>query len=68
MDFMETSKLSPKTQSPQLTASTSMETNSMRDDNQDIDFNKSTKKLEKNCQKDQHDQRRERREGTNRVY
>ena len=46
-DFMETSKLSPKIQSHQLTASTSLDTNSMRDDNQDIDFNKSTKKLDK---------------------
>ena len=46
-DFMETSKMSPKIQSPQLTASTSLDTNSMRDDNQDIDFNKSTKKLDK---------------------
>ena len=46
-DFMETSKLIPKIQSPQLTASTSLDTNSMRDDNQDIDFNKSTKKLDK---------------------
>ena len=46
-DFMETSKLIPKIQSPQLTASTSLDTNSRRDDNQDIDFNKSTKKLDK---------------------
>ena len=47
LDFMETSKLSPKTQSPQLTTSTSLDTNSMRNDNQDIEFNKSTKKLDK---------------------
>ena len=46
-DFMETSKMSPKTQSPQLIASTSLDTHSLRDDNQDIDFNKSTKKLDK---------------------
>ena len=46
-DFMETSTMSPKTQSPQLIASTSLDTNSLRDDNQDIDFNKSTKKLDK---------------------
>ena len=39
--------MSPKTQSPQLIASTSLDTNSLRDDNQDIDFNKSTKKLDK---------------------
>ena len=39
--------MSPKTQSPQLIASTSLDTNSRRDDNQDIDFNKSTKKLDK---------------------
>ena len=46
-DFKETSTMSPKTQSPQLIASTSLDTNSLRDDNQDIDFNKSTKKLDK---------------------
>ena len=46
-DFMETSTMSPKTQSPQLIASTSLDTNSLRDNNQDLDFNKSTKKLHK---------------------
>ena len=46
-DFMETSKMSPKTQSSQLIASTSVDNNSLRDNNQDPDFNKSTKKLDK---------------------
>ena len=39
--------MSPQTQSPQLIASTSLDTNTLRDNNQDLDFNKSTKKLDK---------------------
>ena len=56
-DSMETSTMSPQTQRPQLIATTSLDNNTSRNNDQDLDFNKSTKKLDQNCQKDQHYQR-----------
>ena len=44
---METSTLSPQTQRPQLITTTSLDNNTSRNNDQDIDFNKSTKKLDK---------------------
>ena len=46
-NFMETSSLSPRTQGPQLIATSSLVNNNAIDTNEKIDFNKSTKKLTK---------------------
>ena len=44
---METSSMSPQTQRPQLIATSSLDNNTSRKNDQDLDFNKSTKKLDK---------------------
>ena len=50
-DFMETSSMSPQTQRPQLIATSSLDNNTPRNNDQDLDFNKSTKKLDKIVEK-----------------
>ena len=63
-DFMETSTMSPQTQKPQLTATSSTENNTPRNNAQELTFNKSTTKLDLivekittiNAEKDHHNQ------------
>ena len=54
-DFMETSSMSPQTQRPQLIAASSLDNNTPRSNDQDLDFNKTS--IRQNCRKDQHYQR-----------
>ena len=46
-DFMETSSISPRTNRPQLIASSSLENNNSNNAKKPIQFNKSTKKIDK---------------------
>ena len=50
-DFMETSSMSPQTQRPQLIATSSLGNNTPSNNDQDLEFNKSTKKIDKNVEK-----------------
>ena len=46
-DFMETSSLSPRTQGPQLIATSSLDNNNAINTNEELDYKKSTKKIDK---------------------
>ena len=64
IDFMKTSSMSPQAQRPQLSATSSLDNNTPRNNDHDIDFNKFTKKLDKiveniniiNAEKEHHEQ------------